>query len=96
MGGTNGKKKRFTTPRELLNPDEMLAAIVGSEPQPHGEIIKEVWNYIREWDLQDSSNRHIINGDKTLQAVFGGQAKVSMYSVTKHVEEHLTEPEEKE
>ncbi len=96
MGSTNGKRKRFTTPRELFNPDKTLAAIVGSESQPHTEIVKKVWDYIREWGLQDSSNRWVINGDKNLQAIFGEQAKVSMFSVTKHVEEHLTEPEKRE
>ena len=96
MGGNNGKKKCFTTPEELFNPDGTLAAIVGSKPQPHIEIVKKIWDYIRECGLQDSNNRRIIKADKNLQAVFGGQAEVSMFSVTKHVEEHLTEPEKRE
>jgi chromatin remodeling complex protein RSC6 len=90
------RRRSFTTPLKLFNPDEALAALVGSESQPQIEIVKKVWDYIRECGLQDSSNRHVINDDKNLQAIFGGQGKVSMFSVTKHVDEHLIEPGERE
>src|SRR2546421_8218662 len=36
-----------------VQPDEVLAAVVGPGPLPRTEITKKVWEYIRQHHLQD-------------------------------------------
>jgi upstream activation factor subunit UAF30 len=39
-----------------VQPDEVLAAVVGSHPLPRTELTKRVWEYIREHKLQDAQD----------------------------------------
>ena len=70
-------------------PDSVLAAVIGDKPIPRTEITKKVWDYIKKHDLQDSKNRRMINADDKLGAVFGGKKQVSMFEMTKLVNNHL-------
>jgi len=36
-----------------VQPDDKLAAIVGSTPLPRSELTKKLWNYIKRHGLQD-------------------------------------------
>jgi chromatin remodeling complex protein RSC6 len=72
-----------------VQPDEVLAAVVGSQPLPRTEITKKVWEYIRQHGLQDPQNRRNINADDKLRALFGGKAQVTMFELTKLVNQHL-------
>lgn len=72
-----------------VQPDAALAAVVGDEPQPRSEITKRVWDYIKEHDLQDATDRRTIHADEKLRPVLGGKSKVTMFELTKLVNEHL-------
>lgn len=72
-----------------VQPDADLGAVVGSDPMPRTEIIKRIWDYIRSNDLQDPENRRMINADAKLRPVFDGQDQVSMFQMTKLVNQHL-------
>ena len=72
-----------------VQPDESLAAIVGSDPLPRTEITKRVWDYIKKHGLQDAKNKQRINADDKLRPVFNGQDQVSMFEMTKLVSGHL-------
>jgi upstream activation factor subunit UAF30 len=72
-----------------VQPDEKLAAVVGSDPLPRTEITKRVWDYIKKNGLQDSKNKQRINADEKLKAVFNGQDQVSMFEMTKLISGHL-------
>jgi chromatin remodeling complex protein RSC6 len=74
---------------KAMTPDPDLAAVVGSQPQPRTEITKRVWAYIKKNNLQDPKERRMINADDKLRKVFGGKGKVSMFEMTKHVNNHL-------
>ena len=52
-------------------------------------MTKKVWDYIKSKDLQDASNRRMINADDKLKAVFGGKSQVSMFEMTKLISDHL-------
>ncbi len=54
-----------------LQPSKELAAVVGSEPLPRGEVVSKVWAYIKQHDLQNPANRREILADAKLEAVFG-------------------------
>ena len=72
-----------------VQPDDKLAAVVGSTPLPRSELTKKLWNYIKKHGLQDKTKRTQINADDTLRAVFNGKSQVSMFEMTKLVSGHL-------
>lgn len=74
---------------KAMTPSKELAAVVGAAPLPRTEVTKKVWDYIKKLDLQDPANRRMINADDKLKAVFGGEAQVSMFEMTKLISDHL-------
>ena len=72
-----------------VQPDDALAAIVGSTPLPRGELTKKLWDYIKKNKLQDKKKRTLINADDALKVVFGGKKQVSMFEMTKLVSGHV-------
>ena len=72
-----------------VQPDEKLAAVVGSKPLPRTELTKQLWVYIKKHKLQDAKKRTQINADDALKAVFNGKKSVSMFEMTKLVSGHL-------
>lgn len=72
-----------------MTPSADLAAVVGSNPIPRTEVTKRVWDYIKKNSLQDPNERRTINADDKLKRVFGGKSRVSMFEMTKHVNNHL-------
>lgn len=69
--------------------DDTLAVIVGNKPIPRGELTKRIWDYIKKNGLQDAKNKRQINADDALKAVFGGKKKVTMFEMTKLVNDHI-------
>jgi upstream activation factor subunit UAF30 len=76
----------FMAPKQ---PDDVLGAIVGSKPIPRTEITKKVWEYIKKNKLQDAKNRRMINADEKLLVLFNKKKQVSMFDLTKLVNDHL-------
>ncbi len=72
-----------------VQPDDALAAVVGSKPLPRTEITKKIWIYIKRKGLQDKRDRRQINADDKLLKVFNGKKSVSMFEMTKLVNKHL-------
>ena len=66
-----------------------LAAVVGAEPKPRGLIARDLWAYIKTRGLQDRVNKRMINADEALRPVFDGRSQVSMFEVTKYVNQHI-------
>ncbi len=73
-----------------LNVSPDLAAIVGKGPMPRSEVVKKLWAYIKENNLQDEKNKRNINADANLKKVFDGKAMVNMFEMTKLVSKHLS------
>jgi chromatin remodeling complex protein RSC6 len=72
-----------------VQPDEVLAPIVGSKPIPRSEVTKKLWEYIKKNNLQDEKKKTQINADDALKAVFGGKKSVTMFEMTKLVSQHI-------
>jgi upstream activation factor subunit UAF30 len=72
-----------------LRPSPELAAVVGPEPLPRGEVVSRVWAYIKRHGLQNPADRREILADAKLEAVFGA-TKVTMFEMNKHLARHLT------
>jgi len=87
------KKKSARKPNAAflkpVQPDEKLAAVVGSKPLPRTELTKKLWVYIKKHGLQDKKKRIMINADDALKKVFNGKSQVSMFEMTKLVSNHL-------
>ena len=85
------KAKREPNPAFMrpLQPDAALGAIVGNKPLPRTQVTKKIWAYIKKNGLQDEQDRRMINADDKLQAVLGGAKKVSMFELTKQVNQHM-------
>ena len=90
-GARKAASKRKPNPSFMkpMQPDEQLSAVVGNRPMPRTEITKRLWEYIRKNGLQDKVQRRMINADDNLRAVFGGKRQVSMFDMTKLVNEHM-------
>jgi upstream activation factor subunit UAF30 len=72
-----------------VQPDAVLAEVVGDKAVPRTELTKKLWAYIKKHGLQDQKNKRMINADDALKAVFGGKKQVSMFDMTKLVSKHL-------
>ena len=73
---------------KAMTPSARLAAVVGAMPLPRTEVVKKVWEYIKKNKLQDASNKRMINADEKLREIFG-KAQVSMFEMTKIINQHL-------
>lgn len=72
-----------------VQPDDALAAVVGSDPLPRTELTKKLWDYIKKNKLQDENKKTQINADDKLEKVFDGKKQVTMFEMTKLVSGHI-------
>jgi chromatin remodeling complex protein RSC6 len=70
-----------------LQPDAMLAEVVGRDPMPRTQVVARVWEYIKKNGLQESRN---INADEKLRPIFG-KDQITMFEMMKLVNAHLGE-----
>ena len=66
-----------------------LEAVIGKGPMSRGEVVKQIWVYIKKHDLQNPSNKRNIIADEKLLPLFGGKKEVTMFEMTKLVSAHL-------
>ena len=83
------KRKPNAAFMKPMNVSSTLAAVIGSNPMPRTEVTSKLWGYIKKNNLQDKTNRRMINADDKLKEVFGGKKQVSMFEMTKLVSKHL-------
>jgi chromatin remodeling complex protein RSC6 len=91
MPGKSAKTSSNSGFMKPMQPDEALAAVIGSQPLPRTEVTKKIWEYVRKHKLQDPDDKRTIRADDKLRPVFGGRASVSMFEMTKLVNGHLKE-----
>ena len=84
-----GKRKPNPALMKPVQPDAVLAAVVGSKAASRGQLTKSLWAYIKKNGLQDAKNKRNINADDKLKAVFGGKKQVTMFEMTKLVSKHI-------
>ncbi|XP_016451335.2 uncharacterized protein LOC107776037 [Nicotiana tabacum] len=65
-----------------------LQKFTGEAELARTEVVKRMWNYIRENDLQEPSNRRNINCDDTLRELFGVD-KIDMFQMNKALAKHI-------
>jgi len=72
-----------------VQPDSTLASVVGNDPLTRAALTKKMWDYIKSNDLQDAKDRRMIVADDKLRPIFEGKDKVSMFEMTKLVNQHV-------
>ena len=75
---------------KAMMPSAALAKIVGDKPLPRTEVVKKVWAYVKKNNLQDKKEKRNINADEALLKVFGGKKTVSMFEMTKLMNDNLS------
>ena len=83
--GGSGKPNALQQP---LQPSPQLAAVVGNNPLPRGEVVSKMWDYIKKNNLQNPENKREILADDKLEPIFG-KKKVTMFEMNKHLAQHL-------
>jgi chromatin remodeling complex protein RSC6 len=73
-----------------MQPSAALAKVVGDKAIPRTEVVKKIWAYVKKNNLQDKKEKRNINADETLREIFGGKKTVSMFEMTKLVNDNLT------
>ena len=68
---------------------KVLAAVVGADVMSRPHVVKNIWVYIRANGLQDPTDKRRILCDAKLQAVMGGEATVTMFSLNKYLSPHF-------
>src|SRR5438105_5542263 len=86
-------KKTKRTPNAAfmkeMTPSAALAKVVGEKALPRTEVVKKIWAYVKKNGLQDKKEKRNINADDNLKEVFGGRKTVTMFEMTKYVNQHL-------
>ncbi|KAJ5705327.1 hypothetical protein N7536_001016 [Penicillium majusculum] len=93
--GEEPKKEvnRNTGFHKPMNLSEPLSALLGEPTLSRPQTVKKVWQYIRENELQDPSDRRQIRCDDAMRAVFK-QDRVHMFTMTKILNQNLYNPDE--
>jgi chromatin remodeling complex protein RSC6 len=84
-GGSDGLQRP-------LKPSADLAKITGSDNIARSDVVSKMWEYIKKNNLQNPENKREIMADDNLRPIFGGQDKVSMFEMNKHLSKHLSQP----
>ncbi len=86
------KKKSARKPNAAfmvpLTLSEALSKVVGSKSLPRTEIIKKIWVYIKKNDLQDKTNKRMINADAALKPIFV-KDQISMFEMAGALNKHV-------
>ena len=77
----------FNAPKKL-SPE--LADIVGQKEASRGQLMKLLWTYLKEKNLQDPENRQYFTPDKKMAKVFG-EDKIKGFSMAKFLTPHLSD-----
>ena len=64
--------------------------MVGEERLSRPQVVKKLWEYVKENDLQDPDNKRDILCDAKLKAVFG-KKRVNMFEMQKLLSAHLSD-----
>jgi len=86
-GRGRGKKSAFTKSFKL---SDELADIVGADTMPRHEVVKKLWQVIKERKLQDPKNKQFAICDDQLLKVFGVK-KFRTFGMMKHLKDHFLE-----
>ncbi|KAB1214671.1 Upstream activation factor subunit UAF30 [Morella rubra] len=81
-------KKRGGGFCKLCSLSPQLQEFLGESEMARTEVVKQLWAYIREKNLQDPNNRRNINCDEPLRALFAVDS-INMFQMNKALSKHI-------
>ncbi|RLN18266.1 hypothetical protein C2845_PM02G46900 [Panicum miliaceum] len=84
----NGGKKRGGGFTKLCSLSPALQEFVGASELARTEVVKKLWAYIRENNLQDQSNKRKILPDERLKKIFNVNS-IDMFQMNKALTKHI-------
>ena len=70
-------------------PSDAFASMIVTEQVARPQVIKKLWDYIKDKNLQDPANKRSINADAKLLPVFG-KSRVTMFELAGILDKHLS------
>ncbi|KAJ3697091.1 hypothetical protein LUZ61_000796 [Rhynchospora tenuis] len=92
MTANEGVKKNPRQGKGIMKPRPIsaeLQELVGAPEMARTDVIKAVWAYIKENNLQDPEKKRIIVCDEKLKKVLGGKDRVDFLEVSKLLNPHF-------
>lgn len=90
-GDPKEKKKRKAGTQPPYRLSKELQEVVGKDILPRPQVVKAIWVYIKEHDLQNPDDKREILCDDKLKKIMGGKDRVTMFNMNTHVTHHLVE-----
>ena len=84
--------KKLTGLQMPLDISPELAKVIGTkkgEQVSRPQVIKKLWAYLKEKNLQDPENKQFFTPDKLMQPVFGSK-RIKAFGMSKYLKEHLS------
>ena len=84
------EESKKTGIKKEFNVSEDLRKIIGTnkgEKITRPQVVKRLWEYVKDNNLQDPENKQWFTPDKTMAPVFG--TKKLIFSMSKYLEDHL-------
>ena len=72
-----------------MNVDRKVLTLPWQVSRP--QVIKKLWAYLKEKNLQDPTNKQFFTPDKTMEGIFGTKRQ-KCFGMSKHLKEHLINP----
>ncbi|KAJ7946133.1 upstream activation factor subunit spp27-like [Quillaja saponaria] len=82
-----GRQPRGITKPRRVSPE--MQALVGVSEIPRTQVLKQIWAYIKEHNLQDPENKKIIVCDEKLKKIFGGKDRVGFLEIAGLITPHF-------
>jgi DNA topoisomerase-1 len=87
------KKREKASPKnrvlQKVKLSEELADLLGEKELSRPEVVKKIWEYIKKHQLQDPTNKRLIQPDAKLAKVFGFKESVDMMKLAGLLNRHL-------
>merc|ERR1719238_1470147 len=86
--------KKLTGLQKPLDISPALAKIIGTkkgEQVSRPQVVKKLWAYLKEKDLQDPENKQWFTPDDLMKPIFGSERQ-KCFGMSKHLKDHLTNP----
>ncbi|KAI9594137.1 SWIB/MDM2 domain-containing protein [Syncephalis fuscata] len=74
-----------------LSPD--LMAVVGVAELGRAQVVKAIWGYIRQYNLQDPNDKRYFTTDDKLRVIFNGLQRLNCFEMNKYLSAHLSKIE---
>lgn len=84
-----GKKKGGAALIQPIKISTPLQSFLGVTEISRGQLIKKIWEYVKENNLQKPEDKRIIKCDKKLKTIFVGKDEVGMFEMSKLLNAHF-------